>query len=81
MEKHHRRPLTSVCESWSHPPAWELQLLIDSQALQMSSVFRGADARSAAAMIQTIDEWRTAVPEVGLRDAPRFRTEATDPGP
>jgi hypothetical protein len=71
VETVNRRPLTSVCETWTHPLGWELQLLIDGHALQMSSVIRSVGTvRSAGAMIQTIEEWRCAMLEKGWSDVP-----------
>ena len=56
------RELTAVCEVWSHQLGWELRLQIDGRGLQMSSV-----VRSVTAIMETAEQWKTALVESGWR--------------
>ena len=56
------RTLTTRCEVWTHVFGWELRLMMDGRGLQMSRVVRDADD-----LTSTVEEWRTALTEVGWR--------------
>ena len=76
MAQKNSPPLSSVCDTWRHPLGWELQLLVESSALQMSNL-----VHCGATTIQTIEEWRVSMVEKGWSEAPRASTGATDPLP
>ena len=65
-----RRPLSSVCETWRHPFGWELRLLVEGRALEISNLVRSSTTR-----VKTIEEWRISMVERGWSELPGARRD------
>jgi hypothetical protein len=52
--------MTALCEVWAVEMGWDLRLMIDGHALQLSSL-----CRSGPEMVERADEWRAAMVEKG----------------